>query len=254
MSITMGAITQLAVTDTTAQLSVPAATGGTGPYAYQWYKSTTSGFSPGGGNIIAGATSLTLNDSGLIPGTKYYYEVVGTDTGHSNDTANTSQLPVVTAAPAQSQNAFSQASQLGMLDQYFDYNTVPVMVDVSQATPLFAGCAVKIVDSAGGIPKVVACSANSDEVFGFVNYDQKSISFAAGQTCEISQAGNVLYLYATGAIARGVQVSLDLTTNGGVRAASGHTGDDIVGWAFDKAVAAGALFRVRVSVPSFAKV
>jgi hypothetical protein len=60
MTLTAGAITQTAVTDTTASLVVAAATGGTRPYTYQWYRSTTSGFSPGGGNIISGATALTL--------------------------------------------------------------------------------------------------------------------------------------------------------------------------------------------------
>ncbi len=141
-----------------------------------------------------------------------------------------------------------------MIDLRFDYNTVSAQIDSSQATPLYAGAAVKIVDSADGVPKVVGCSADSDEVFGFINYDVKSVTFPAGAPCELSQAGNVMYLYATGAIARGVQVSLDLTTKGGVRLAAGNTGDDIVGFAFDKATAAGQLIRVRLGVPSFLKV
>src|SRR6185312_7824244 len=96
MSLAVGPITQNSVADTTASLTCAAATGGVGPYTYQYYKSTTTGFSPGAGNIISGATALTLSDSGLIPNTTYYYKVVVTDTGNSNATATSAQLAVVT--------------------------------------------------------------------------------------------------------------------------------------------------------------
>lgn len=254
MSLAAGALSQVSVTPTTANLSSAAATGGTGPYTYQWYRATTSGFTPGGGNILTGKTALTLADTGLIPGTQYYYEVIATDTGNSNVTASSAQLGVLTQNPTQNISAFAQSPQLGMIDLRFDYNSVSVQIDSSQSGGLAAGAAVKIVDSADGVPKVVGCSANSNEVMGFINYDIKSRLFFANDAAEISMAGNVMYLYATGAIARGVQVSLDLTTNGGVRAAASHTGDDIVGWAFDKAPAAGALFRVFIQTPSFLKV
>ncbi len=254
MTLTAGVISLVSVASTTASLSATAATGGTSPYTYQWYRSTDTGFTPGGGNIIAGATSLSLSDTGLIPGTLYYYKVVATDTGHSNDTVEYTQLAVTTAAPVLSPNQFAQTSYLGVIDMRFDYDTVSVLIDVSQATALYAGSAVKIVDSADGVPKVVGCAANSDEVLGFINFDIKTVQFLAGMPAEISMAGNVIYLYATAAIARGVQVSLDLTTRGGVRGAAGNTGDDIVGWAYDKATAAGQLIRVFLKTPSFLKV
>lgn len=251
MTLTAGTLSQTAVTSTTATLAATAATGGTSPYTYQWYRSTTSGFSPGGGNIISGATALTLADTGLIPGTLYYYKVVVTDTGDSNTTATYTQLAVTTAAPVQSPNQFAMTSLLGMIDLRFPYNSVSVQIDATQATALYAGSAVKMYDSVDGVPKVVGCSANSDEVLGFINFDIKSTSFVANSMAEISMAGNVMYLYATGAIARGAQVSLDLTTNGGVRSAAGNTGDKIVGWAYDKATAAGQLIRVFLKTPSF---
>jgi len=253
MSLAAGALSKTSVGPTTASLVSGAATGGTGPYTYQWYRSTVSGFTPGGGNLIAGATALTLNDTGLIPNTQYYYEVVATDTGNGNATANSAQLAVQTSAPVLSPNQFAQSSIVGMIDMRFPYNTVAAQVDSSQATPLYAGQAVKIVDSLDGIPKVVACAANSDEVFGFINYDVKSVTFSAGQNCEISMAGNFIYLYATTAISRGTQVQLDLSTVGGVAAKVGSSGADIVGYAFDKAAAPGALIRVHLLVPSFLK-
>lgn len=253
MALTAGLLSVISKTQNTTALLSAAATGGTGPYTYQWYRSTVSGFTPGAGNIIAGATALTLNDSGLIPGTQYYYEVIATDTGNGNVTAGSAQLPVLTTPPIQSQNQFAMTSQLGMLDMRFDYDTVAVQIDVSQATPLFAGAAVKVVDSVDGVPKVVGCAANSDEVFGFINFDIKTMSYVAGVNAEISMSGNYIYLYATTSIPRGTQVQLDLTTNGGVAAKVGSSGADIVGFAYDKAVNPGTLIRVKLTVPSFAK-
>lgn len=254
MAITAGTLSQVSVGPTYANLLATAAevtAPNVGPVTYQWYKSTASGFSPGGGNIIDGATALTLEDTDLIPGTQYYYKVVATDTGHSNDTAEYTQLSVVTAPPELSQNQFQMQSYLGLVDQSYNFNTSAVEIDATESDTLYTGSAVKMYDRAGGIPKVVGCSADSDNVLGFINYDIKSRSYVAGARCQISKAGNVIYLYATEAFGRGVEVSLDLTTNGGVRGASGNTGDRIVGWAYDKAESAGQLVRIFLTTPSF---
>lgn len=249
MATTAGALSLVSVSSNSAVLSSAVATGGTGPYTYQWYQSTVSGFTPGGGNIIAGATSLSLTASGLIPSTQYYYKVVATDSGAVAGTS--SQLAVATTQAVQSINAFAQSPQVGMIDLRFNFNTVAVEIDASQVGSVLPGQAVKIVDSVDGIPKVVACAANSDVCMGFLNYDIKSQSFVAGSRAELSQGGNVIYLYATGAIARGAQVTMDVSTAGGVGQLVGSSGASIVGWAFDKAPAAGALIRVRLSSPSF---
>lgn len=253
MALAIGPISQLSVTDTIASLSVVAPSGGVGPYTQQWYRSTVSGFTPGVGNLVAGATGLTLTDSGLIPNTQYYYVVVVTDTGNGNATANSSQLALVTAPQTLSQNQFAQVPLVGMIDMRFPYNTISVLIDVSQATALYPGAAVKMVDSADGVPKVIGCAANSDEVLGFINFDIKTVQFVAGVPAEISMAGNVVYLFATTAIARGARVQLDLSTMGGVAALVGSSGADIVGWAVDKASAPGALIRIHLLTPSFLK-
>lgn len=252
MAVTAGALTQVSVTDTKAVLSSAAASGGTGPYTYQWYRSTVSGFTPGGGNIISGATDLELEDSGLIPNTQYYYKVVATDTGDSNATDESSQLAVATAPQSLSQNQFAQQSLVGVVDLRLPTGTISVQIDASQATALYAGQAVKMVDSADGVPKVVGCSADADNVLGFINFDIKTKAFLAGSMCEISMAGNCMYLFATTAIARGAQVGSDVSTGGGVQALTGSSGACIVGWAVDKASAAGQLIRVMLTTPSFA--
>ncbi len=251
MTLTAGVLSQVSVAATTASAAATAATGGTSPYTYQWYMSTTTGFTPGGGNIISGATALTVSVSGLIPNTVYYFKVVATDTGHSNDTVEYTQLAVTTTASALSPNQFAETTTLGMIDMRFPYNSISVLIDTTQATALYPGSAVKMVDSSDGVPKVVGMAAEGDSILGFINYDAKNVSFVAGNAAEISMAGNVMYLYATAAIARGVQVTCDITSPGGVHTAAGNTGDTIVGWALDKATAAGQLIRVFIKTPSF---
>ncbi len=250
MTFAAGALTQVSVTQSTANLSSAVATGGTSPYTYQWYRDTSAGFSPGGGNILSGKTALTLADTGLVPNTVYYYKVVATDVGNSNATATSSQLAVTTAQPTLSQNQFAQTSYIGVVDLRFAYNTVSVQIDTTQSTPVYPGTPVKMVDSAGGIPKVIACDADSDVCLGFLNFDIKSTQYAAGDRAEMSMSGNCIFLYATAAIARGAQVRLDIAGNG-VKAVGGSSGATVVGWAYDKATSPGDLIRVFLRSPTF---
>lgn len=74
-----GAASTVDRTSTTVSLSATDAAGGVDPYTYQWHRSTSSGFTPSGGNAISGATSLTLLDTGLSDATTYYYKLAYTD-------------------------------------------------------------------------------------------------------------------------------------------------------------------------------
>lgn len=252
MSLTAGALSKVSATSTTASLLSAAATSGTTPYSYQWYRSLTSGFSPGAGSSISGATALSLSQTGLIPGTQYYYKVVIIDSAATPASVSATQLGVLTSQPVLSQNSFSQGPFLGLVDAQYSYNTKAVQVDSTQgSTPVSAGQAIKYVASAGGVPKVIACSANSDVCMGFVNYNIKDQSYASYSPCAISQKGNVIYLYSTGAIDRGAQVTLDVSTVGGVAQYVQSSGATIVGFAQDQASAAGQLIRVELTAPSF---
>lgn len=250
MAITAGTLTVTSVNSTTNQLSATAATGGTGPYTYQWYRDTTAGFTPGVGNAISGATGLTHLDTGLIPGTIYYYKMIAIDTGHSDDPATYAQVSGNTVYQTFQMNQFGMGNYPGVVRLHPSPNTVSVQIDQSQTAPLYPGSPVKIVDSAGGIPKVIGVAADSDEVMGFINYDIKTQVFLPLSVAEISMKGNCIYLRATGPIARGEEVTLDLGTIAGVRSSSGNTGDRIVGWAYDKAVTAGDLIGVMIETPS----
>lgn len=87
-ALTSGTASSSSVGSTTATLDVTVATGGTSPYTYQWYRDTTPGFTPSGANDIVGATSTTLNDTGLTPSTTYYYRAIATDNVAATVTSN----------------------------------------------------------------------------------------------------------------------------------------------------------------------
>ena len=99
MSLTTGVLSITSLTDGTAVLAAGAATGGTSPYTYQWYMSTTTGFTPGAGNLLTGKTTLAPTITGLAPGTTYFFKVVSTDVGNSNATVNSLQLSVLVPLP-----------------------------------------------------------------------------------------------------------------------------------------------------------
>lgn len=255
MALTAGALSQVSVTDVGDVLSSAVAVSGTTPYTYQWYRSTaSSGYAAGTANILSGKTSLSLTDTGLTPGTIYYYKVIATDSNGTPVTATASALTVTTLASSPNPNQFTELAFLGMVDARFSYNTLPVQFDPAGSGTLVGGCAVKWSTVANGVPMVVPSTAQADVVAGFVNYNIKDVSYSAGELLEISMEGNVMYLYATAAINRGsklvsIPASVAGGCNGGVAATTGSSGFPIVGYAVDTA-ASGALFRVALQTPS----
>lgn len=253
MTFTAGVLSQVSVASTSDSLASTAASGGTTPYTYQWYRHTVTAFTPAASLAISSATLLTLSDSGLTPGTIYYYKVVGTDSAATPVLVTTAQLAVTTLAPSLSQNQFQETAFLGMTDLRFNGNTMSVQFDPAGSGTLVGGQAVKWSTVAGGVPKVVPSLLAADVVAGFVNYDIKSASYAAGDRLEISLAGNVMFLYAALAINRGAFVtSLPAAVaggcNGGVIPVAGSN-VPIAGYALDTA-AIGALCRIFIQTPS----
>lgn len=83
----------VSASETTINVSTAAPGSGTGPFTYQWYRSTTSGFTPGAGNILSGATSTTLADTAsLVSGTVYFYKVVSTSSDGSPQVLTSNQV------------------------------------------------------------------------------------------------------------------------------------------------------------------
>jgi len=249
MSITAGVITSVFVGPNSAQLSATAATGGTAPYTYQWYRDTSgAGFTPSGSNILTGQTALTLSDTNLIPNTVYYYKVVATDAVPASVTYTA--LAVTTTPASLNPNQFAMLAIVGTLDlRIGPTNVFAAQIDTTQATSLYPGMPIKFVNNANGIPTVVAAGTNTPN--GYICYDQKTPAFTAGMRCEIASTGTCMWLYSTAAITRGTQVTLDQYVPSGVHQVTGSSTLPIVGYAFDQATASGQLIRVVLNAPSF---
>jgi hypothetical protein len=146
------------------------------------------------------------------------------------------------------QNQFAQTVVQGMIALDKSVGTISVQIDASSGGGLVPGQAVKMVDSAGGIPKVVECAATTDDVFGFINYDMRRAMFGVGDKVEISSMhGNIMWMTASAAIARNAKVMLVIAGSKVVTA--GTTGNVIIGRALDKAAANGDLIRVIIDLP-----
>lgn len=151
----------------------------------------------------------------------------------------------------QSLNAFVQAPEKGdkCLPTLAD-NVVTCQVDATiGAGVIKTGQAVKLVDSAGGVPKVVPVASVSDQVFGFVARNLKLEEYKAGDRLEVAIEGTALYMEAGAAVARGALVQVQVT---GEKVVTRTGTNPIAGWAFDKAAADGDLIRVIIKAPTFA--
>jgi len=150
---------------------------------------------------------------------------------------------------ALNQNQFLQTPIKGMAGLQPSAKIVGCVVDATSAGGLVAGQAVKLVDSAGGVPKVVECSADTDIVFGFIVYNIKNATFGVGAAVEIDTGfDDIMYMEASAAIARGAKLMIVVS---GQKVATATAGKPIIGWAFDKATASGDLIRVSLACPAF---
>ncbi len=140
-------------------------------------------------------------------------------------------------------NQFNQSTIQGALDLKFGGAVVSCQVDVTTAGNLVPGTAVKVVDSAGGVPKVVEIAADSDEVFGFLCYDIKQPNFDAYAPVEVAlvNGGACMFMTASAAIARNAVVCPVIS---GVKVKTSAGGGRDVGRAYDKAAIDGDLIRV----------
>ncbi len=147
------------------------------------------------------------------------------------------------------QNQFNQIPVQGMADQQAGFGSTPCRVKSDEATPLIPGQSVKRVNSAGGVPEVTACTADSDAVYGFVAYSTKNGTFAAGASVEIARGMlvNVMWMTAGAAFAPDTPLMVVIATK---KVITATTGKPISGISFDKAAADGDLVRVEITCPA----
>lgn len=144
-------------------------------------------------------------------------------------------------------NQFAQSVVKGALSLQLEPNTIAAQVYASEAVALVPGQAVKIVDQLNGVPVVTAATADTDDIYGFVNYNQKNATFAALAPVEISFfRGNVMWMEAASAIAANAQVGIVVS---GQLVQTAASTDRIIGRAIDKAAATGDLIRVVIDLP-----
>lgn len=146
----------------------------------------------------------------------------------------------------QLQNQFQQSAEKGQMDLKFAAGTISCSVDSSAPANLVAGDLVKLVDSAGGVPKVIKITADTDDVFGVVLYSFKDASYPDLASVEIAAfRGAVVYMESSAAIARGAKV---MPVVSGSKVATATVGKRVIGQALDKATASGELIRVVVDL------
>lgn len=151
----------------------------------------------------------------------------------------------------QLQNQFKQSREKGEVDQRMGPGTISCQVGSAQVAALVPGQAVKIVDSAGGVPKVIAVAADTDDIYGVVAFTFKDATFPANSPVEIIGMRNgVIVMEAGAAIARNAEVQYVVT---GAKVITAVATKRILGRAFDKAAADGDLIRVTVDLPGILK-
>ncbi|WP_437593313.1 cellulose binding domain-containing protein [Sorangium sp. So ce1000] len=109
-------LTATASSASAISLSWAASSGAT---SYDVYRSTTSGFTPGTGNLIAsGVTSTSYNSTGLAASTTYYYKVTALNAGGAS-AASTQASATTRAGSAVTAEFFDDFSYNGTSDANF---------------------------------------------------------------------------------------------------------------------------------------
>lgn len=125
-------------------------------------------------------------------------------------------------------------------------NVVSAQVVSTQATALNAGDPVKFTTTSGGVPQVASLAANTDVVWGFVVFNQKDQSYAAGARVEIALVNSVLYAIAGAAISPGAKVEAVAATGKVITSAGVNP---VCGYAMAAASGDGALVPIYVLGP-----
>jgi hypothetical protein len=148
-------------------------------------------------------------------------------------------------------NQFKQQRIAGSLDLTTNPNPATMSVrndpEATSTATLEAGEGIKLKDlgasDSPGPPIVGKRTSDVDEIFGVRIYNTKEGETPVGEVCEIAFKNAVVFMEASGALNRGVQVSLVNGTPGQVQAVGTNA---IFGQTLDKA-ADGDIIRVLIT-------
>lgn len=140
----------------------------------------------------------------------------------------------------QTSNQFIQTPEKGQLTLDPNWSTLNCQVSTNEAGTLVAGQAVTLEDAAGKQLPILAATATTDKIFGFIPHNVKTDGYSALDQVKIARAGDVIFLEAAAAIARGASLEFVVTGN----KVQTQTTGSLVGVALDKAAADGDLIKV----------
>ena len=144
----------------------------------------------------------------------------------------------------QASNQFGMTVEKGMITGSPAWNTLNCVVAAAESGTLVAGQTVIIDDVAGAQIPVEAAAATGNAIFGVIAYNIKKNEYVAGDQIKIAKSGDIVYMEASAAIARGATVEAVIT---GAKVKTVDAGTAI-GTALDKAAADGDLVRVLLTV------
>ena len=143
----------------------------------------------------------------------------------------------------QSLNVFNLGKEPGSLTLATNHSLFNTKVVSTEGTALIARQAVKIVDNASLEIEVTAATVNTDKIFGFVNFANRSETFAANSGVQVAGNAAVMWMIAGAAIAKGAAVEVVIASKKVITQSAGTT----VGTALDKAAADGDFIRVLIN-------
>lgn len=144
-------------------------------------------------------------------------------------------------------NQFAQNAELGDMDlQNGASNVISGLVHSTESATLTGGQALKMADASTKIPTFLKCTADDDDVFGFLVSNFKKGGPVANDAIEVALAGSVMFMVAGAAIARNAKLEVDVSTDKVITNAGTNP---VIGRALDKAAADGDLIRVLIQTP-----
>lgn len=145
---------------------------------------------------------------------------------------------------AQNVNQFAMTPEKGLMTLEPNWSTFNCQVAASEAGTLVPGQAVLISDVTGEQIPVVKAAATTDAIFGIIPLSVKKNEYVAYDQVKIARGGDVIFLEAAAAIARGALLEFVVSGN---KVQTKNTGVQI-GRALDKATASGQLIKVLLTL------